>query len=532
MPGVYGGDDVSAIVVDPGSSLLRAGWAGEDTPRVVIPSAYGWIHDESAAASSSSAVEPSKTEATEATESNAMDTTEDGAPSLSAEANGETNGSSAALTEADDPRSRVAKYLAKKETGNGTKFKKRFFGDAGVNQWRRGMEVSPTVVDGIVHSVSDLFHVINHSYETLGAESSEHPLMLTDSTWSPRETREELTEMAFEGLGVPAYYLANSTVLSSFSAGKPTSLILDVGYSSASAVPVVDGFVIRKGIFRQGGLGGQAISRALAYDLRNPPARSPRVGGAIADLVPQYRVKSRKPVEAGREASWEERSERAAEGATTDSFKQYHEDKLLHEAKESLSQVLDQVWDESLALGRPSRNHEFPTGYNDVFGIERFRSGEVLFQPSLWESAEGVLSPSDTNNASNAPAAASSGPTTNGAVPASSTSASALQPLPQIVVDAISAVDVDSRPTLFSNIVVVGGSTFIPGFVDRLSYELGIRQPAQKVKIHSPGNSIERRHSSWLGGSILASLGSFHQIWISKQEYEEHGSAIVHARAR
>lgn len=350
--------------------------------------------------------------------------------------------------------------------------------------------------------------------------------MLTDSTWSPKESREELTEMAFEGLGVPAYYLANSTVLSSFSAGKPTSLILDVGYSSASAIPVVDGFVIRKGIFRQTGLGGQAVSRALAHDLRKPPARSPRVGGAVESLIPQYRVKSRKPVEAGREASWEERTERVAEGATTKSFEQYHEEKLLHEAKESLAQVLDQTWDESVALSRPSRNYEFPTGYNDIFGIERFRSGEVLFQPSLWEAAPGVLpsSSSATNGSSAGAAGLSTGNDAN--------SGNALSPLPQIVVDAIQSVDVDSRPTLLSNIVVVGGSTFIPGFVDRLSYELAVRQPSAKIKIHSPGNSIERRHSSWLGGSILASLGSFHQIWISKQEYEEHGSAIVHARAR
>jgi actin-related protein len=32
----------------------------------------------------------------------------------------------------------------------------------------------------------------------------------------------------------------------------------------------------------------------------------------------------------------------------------------------------------------------------------------------------------------------------------------------------------------------------------------------------------ERRFGSWIGGSILASLGTFHQMWISKKEYEEH----------
>lgn len=57
-----------------------------------------------------------------------------------------------------------------------------------------------------------------------------------------------------------------------------------------------------------------------------------------------YRVKSKKPVDAGRPAQWEEREDRK-EG-TTESYKKYHEEKLLHEAKESLAQVLDQPWDE------------------------------------------------------------------------------------------------------------------------------------------------------------------------------------------
>ena len=57
--------------------------------------------------------------------------------------------------------------------------------------------------------------MVNYAYDSLSADSTEHPLLLTESTWTPREMREELTEMAFEGLGVPAYYLANSTVLSS-----------------------------------------------------------------------------------------------------------------------------------------------------------------------------------------------------------------------------------------------------------------------------------------------------------------------------
>lgn len=33
------------------------------------------------------------------------------------------------------------------------------------------------------------------------------------------------------------------------------------------------------------------------------------------------------------------------------------------------------------------------------------------------------------------------------------------------------------------------------------------------------------------GGSILASLGSFQQMWMSRQEYEEHGPGLIHRKA-
>lgn len=33
------------------------------------------------------------------------------------------------------------------------------------------------------------------------------------------------------------------------------------------------------------------------------------------------------------------------------------------------------------------------------------------------------------------------------------------------------------------------------------------------------------------GGSILSSLGSFQQMWMSKQEFEEHGAGLIHRKS-
>jgi len=43
--GVYGGDEVGALVFDPGHYSLRVGYAGEDTPKTEIPSVVGISED-------------------------------------------------------------------------------------------------------------------------------------------------------------------------------------------------------------------------------------------------------------------------------------------------------------------------------------------------------------------------------------------------------------------------------------------------------------------------------------------------------
>ncbi|KAF5395273.1 hypothetical protein PHET_12471 [Paragonimus heterotremus] len=67
-----------------------------------------------------------------------------------------------------------------------------------------------------------------------------------------------------------------------------------------------------------------------------------------------------------------------------------------------------------------------------------------------------------------------------------------------------------------------------PGIADRMQKEITILTPStMKIKIIAPP---ERKYSVWIGGSILASLSTFHQMWITKQEYDESGPGIVHRK--
>ena len=66
------------------------------------------------------------------------------------------------------------------------------------------------------------------------------------------------------------------------------------------------------------------------------------------------------------------------------------------------------------------------------------------------------------------------------------------------------------------------------GIAERVHKEITAMAPASmKVKVVAPP---ERKYSVWIGGSILASLSTFQQMWITKQEYDESGPSIVHRK--
>ena len=132
--------------------------------------------------------------------------------------------------------------------------------------------------------------------------------------------------------------------------------------------------------------------------------------------------------------------------------------------------------------------YELPDGSEVTVGDARFRCPEALFRPAmLGKEALGM---------------------------------------PELVVKTIQGCDMDVRRELYSNIVLSGGTTMYKGLAERLAKDLSNLTPAGvKPKVVAPP---ERKYSVWIGGSILSSLTTFQNQWITKREYDECGPSIVH----
>ncbi|GBG59349.1 hypothetical protein CBR_g38378 [Chara braunii] len=103
------------------------------------------------------------------------------------------------------------------------------------------------------------------------------------------------------------------------------------------------------------------------------------------------------------------------------------------------------------------------------------------------------------------------------------------QSLHDLVISSIARADLDVRRVLYQTIVLSGGNTLFRGFGERLLKELRALAPrGTKLKIFAPP---ERQFSTWVGGSILTSLATFRNLWISSAEWQERGPSIVHNRA-
>ena len=273
----------------------------------------------------------------------------------------------------------------------------------------------------------------------------------------------------FESLDASSLTLAVPAVLSLLASGATTGLVVDSGEGCTSVVPVYEGLALRSpAAVQRLERAGVDVTQALRAQLRR------------ASFLPRGEAR------AGVGAQEESRSHYGA-ALGPSSVHSSAELEVVRELKEAACFVA--------ARGRPASAASAPQATAGAFRLpdgqavqlseaERSSPAEVLF------GGEGSAEQPGVHHA---------------------------------VALSLRACDVALRERLLGSILLAGGTTTLPGYGARLAGELQLLAPeGVRVRIAAPAG---RASSAWVGGSILASLSSFHSEAVTKARWEESGAS-------
>ncbi|XP_042335605.1 actin-related protein T2-like [Sceloporus undulatus] len=100
--------------------------------------------------------------------------------------------------------------------------------------------------------------------------------------------------------------------------------------------------------------------------------------------------------------------------------------------------------------------------------------------------------------------------------------------IPRMIAKSIKKCDPNIRKAFYGNVLLSGGSSLFPGFDDRVFKELELQAPqGVPIKVIAPP---DRWFSTWIGASIVTSLSTFKQMWVTAADYREFGPNVVQRR--
>lgn len=89
-----------------------------------------------------------------------------------------------------------------------------------------------------------------------------------------------------------------------------------------------------------------------------------------------------------------------------------------------------------------------------------------------------------------------------------------------------SVLNYEFNKLMMNNIVLSGGTTMIPGFANRIVYDI-VNSNDHELYLNEPPRVISQNNryiSKWIGMSMIASMSAFEKLFIKKDEYIETGT--------
>jgi actin-related protein 6 len=325
-------------------------------------------------------------------------------------------------------------------------------------------------------------------------DPSETNLVLTEAPNAPAALQKHCDEMVFEEFGFGNYWRTVAPVLSAYGvspfeggdgeteSGKAMecALIVDVGYSHSTVTPMFQGRALQ-GACKRLEVGGKTLTNQLK-DLVSTRQFELRKEDWMANQIKEDVCFVSLDFENDLERTWKGGSRDRREidhSIVLDYVLPDYED-----IKRGFARAHDPGFNarkRQLGIGGPREDIL-------VLANERFTVPELLFTPSdIGMQSEGLVG---------------------------------------TILQSLDALPKGLWQTFLANVVVIGGTSKLPGLVQRLEADLRMRLPETfVVRVGQPEDPIKH---AWSGGARLAqNEEAMKQLVVSKQEYMEHGDVWV-----
>ncbi|EFC43759.1 hypothetical protein NAEGRDRAFT_44581 [Naegleria gruberi] len=129
------------------------------------------------------------------------------------------------------------------------------------------LEITSPFGDGKEINVDVMERIWRFTFEQLKVEPEECPLVMIEHALTEKRVRETKMQIMFESFGIPMYYSGYDSVMSMYASGRVTGITVNMGYEETQIVPVFEGFALPHAIMTMN-FGGRQLTEYLAQKLK------------------------------------------------------------------------------------------------------------------------------------------------------------------------------------------------------------------------------------------------------------------------